>query len=75
MALHQFFAMEGRMKRNEEFANKYRIFMTEYEALGHMSPVHDNEEEGYYTPHLVCSHKTNSGLCSTHRQKRQLEFH
>lgn len=50
MALHQFFAMERKMKRNDEFANKYRIFMSEYETLGHMSPIHD-KEEGYYTPH------------------------
>lgn len=51
MALHQFFAMEGRMRRNPEFAAKYRIFMTEYEVLGHMTQIRDREEEGYYTPH------------------------
>lgn len=50
MALHQFFAMEGKMKRNIEFATKYRLFMSEYETLGHMSQIHD-QEEGYYTPH------------------------
>lgn len=51
MALHQFFAMEGRMKKNAEFASKYKIFMTEYEALGHMTQIRDEEQSGYYTPH------------------------
>lgn len=51
MALSQFFAMERRMKRNSEFGDKYRIFMTEYEALGHMQPVYEEKENGYYTPH------------------------
>lgn len=51
MALHQFFSMEGRMKRNPDFAAKYRMFMSEYETLGHMSQVQDQQEEGYYTPH------------------------
>lgn len=51
MAMHQFFAMEGRMKRNAEFATKYKAFMTEYEALGHMSQVRDEAQDGYYTPH------------------------
>lgn len=50
-ALHQFFAMEGRMKRTEEFASKYKAFITEYEALGHMTQIRDTEESGYYTPH------------------------
>lgn len=51
MAIRQFLAMENRMKKNPDFAMKYRIFMTEYEALGHMEPVWDQEESGYYTPH------------------------
>lgn len=52
MTLRQFYAMENRMKKNPDFASKYRIFMTEYKALGHMSPVWDaKEESGYYTPH------------------------
>lgn len=51
MALRQFFTMEGRMKRNPDFASKYRTFISEYEALGHMSQIYDPKEEGYYTPH------------------------
>lgn len=39
MALHQFFAMESRMKKNAEFGIKYKLFMSEYEALGHMEQV------------------------------------
>lgn len=51
MALKQFFAMENRMKRNKEFGEKYKLFMQEYEALGHMTQVWENQESGYYTPH------------------------
>lgn len=50
-ALHQFFAMENRMKRNEEFAAKYQVFMSEYEALGHMEAIWEPHESGYYMPH------------------------
>lgn len=50
-ALRQFFAMERKMQRNKEFGEKYRAFMTEYEALNHMEQVWDTEECGYYTPH------------------------
>lgn len=51
MAIRQFLATERRMKRDPEFAAQYRLFMTEYEALGHMESVWDEAEEGYYTPH------------------------
>lgn len=51
MALHQFFAMEKRMKRNAEFAAKYKTFMSEYEVLGHMEQIWETSETGYYTPH------------------------
>lgn len=51
MALHQFFAMEGKMKKNSEFATKYKLFMSEYETLGHMEEIWEKHEEGYYTPH------------------------
>lgn len=40
------------MNRNEEFASKYKSFMSEYETLGHMYEIWDkNENSGYYTPH------------------------
>lgn len=51
MALHQFFAMEGKMRRNKEFAEKYKLFMSEYETLGHMEEIWEDREDGYYTPH------------------------
>lgn len=51
MAIRQFFAMENRMKKNQEFAEKYKLFMSEYETLGHMQEIYDNQESGYYTPH------------------------
>ncbi|XP_031637878.1 uncharacterized protein LOC116350268, partial [Contarinia nasturtii] len=50
-ALHQFFKMEYKMKRNTEFGDKYRLFMQEYEALGHMQRISERDESGYYTPH------------------------
>lgn len=51
MAIKQFFATESRMRKNTEFAEKYRLFMSEYETLGHMESIWENEETGYYTPH------------------------
>lgn len=51
MALHQFYAMERKMQRNTEFAEKYKLFMSEYETLGHMKQIWENHESGYYTPH------------------------
>lgn len=50
-ALKQFFAMENRMKKNQDFAIQYRFFMSEYDTLGHMEEIWDKEEIGYYTPH------------------------
>ena len=44
-------ATENRMKRNSDFGDKYRLFMSEYETLGHMEEIWEKEEEGYYTPH------------------------
>ncbi|XP_031639220.1 uncharacterized protein LOC116351279, partial [Contarinia nasturtii] len=43
--------MEYKMKRNTEFGDKYRLFMQEYEALGHMQRISERDESGYYTPH------------------------
>lgn len=48
-ALRQFFAMEKKMQRNKEFGEKYRAFMSEYEALNHMEQVWDGEETEYNT--------------------------
>lgn len=51
MALSQFFAMENKMKKNREFAEKYKNFISEYESLGHMTKLWEEKERGYYTPH------------------------
>lgn len=51
IARKQFLAMERRMKQNPEFASKYKLFMSEYEALGHMEQIFEKKESGYYTPH------------------------
>lgn len=73
-ALSQFFAMENKMRKTPEFAEKYKLFMSEYEALGHMNQILDSKETGYYTPHhgvlssnkfrvvFNASAKTTSGL-------------
>lgn len=51
MALKQFFTMENRMKKNQDFATKYKSFTSEYETLGHIEEIWDKMEEGYNTPH------------------------
>lgn len=51
LALKQFFAMESKMRQNKEFGDRYKLFMKEYETLGHMEKIWENREEGYYTPH------------------------
>lgn len=51
MAMNQFFAMERKMKKNPDFAERYKLFMEEYELLGHMEPIYETTESGYYVPH------------------------
>lgn len=51
IALKQFYAMERKMLRNEEFKTKYHEFMKEFIDLGHLEKVTETEESGYYTPH------------------------
>lgn len=44
--------MERKMAQDEVFATKYREFMREYIALGHMTKVENLiDEDGYFTPH------------------------
>lgn len=50
-ALRQFFALEARMKKNNDLAEQYKKFMADYISLGHMERIFENEENGYYTPH------------------------
>lgn len=51
IALKQFFAMERKMLRNEEFKNNYHAFIRECLELGHLDEIHESKEDGYYTPH------------------------
>lgn len=51
IALRQFYAMERKMLRNEEFRSKYHEFMREFESLGHLEKINETKESGYYTPH------------------------
>lgn len=51
IALRQFFAMERKMNRNENFKNEYVKFIREFESLGHLSKHRETRESGYYTPH------------------------
>ena len=57
--LRQFFAMERKMQRNALFKENYMNFMREFEELGHLTRIHENNEDGYYTPHhgVVTSEK------------------
>ena len=60
-ALIRFSSLERKLKRNIDFANKYREFMNEYETLNHMSPF-DGEfsKEHYFIPHHGIFKKDNS---------------
>lgn len=59
IATKQFYAMENKMQRNEEFKNKYHEFMREFIELGHLEKITEKTESGYYTPHhgVVTSEK------------------
>lgn len=51
IALHQLFAMERKMTKNEKFSADYHAYMREFENSGYMSKIHEEAEDGYYTPH------------------------
>ncbi|XP_040169767.1 uncharacterized protein LOC120904087 [Anopheles arabiensis] len=54
MALRRFLSLERRLQREPETRAAYVQFMTEYEQLGHMSPVeHEivSHQVEYYIPH------------------------
>lgn len=53
-ALNRFISLEKRLSKNNNLRNEYVKFMTEYETLGHMTPIsesHDNDKTNYYLPH------------------------
>lgn len=50
----QFHRLERRLAKNDELKAKYKAFMDEYLALGHMEKVNVSPEDrcdGYYIPH------------------------
>ncbi|XP_025836570.1 uncharacterized protein LOC112906526 [Agrilus planipennis] len=53
MALKRLFAMERKLNRDSNLKSDYIKFLTEYEQLGHMSKISENEIQGprFYLPH------------------------
>lgn len=53
IVLRQFFSLERKMQKNEQFKMKYINFMRELERLGHMrkAPPPSENEMIYYVPH------------------------
>lgn len=64
-AIRQFLSNEKKMERDQAFGIAYRQFMKEFIDLGHMQPVIDDQEQGYYTPHMVYCQHQNSARFST----------
>ncbi|XP_054083368.1 uncharacterized protein LOC128920314 [Zeugodacus cucurbitae] len=59
-ARRQFFHLERKLAGDPELRNKYIMFMQEYIALGHMSPVKDDcidPTQCYYIPHHAVTGK------------------
>lgn len=50
-AISQLFHMERKMQRNEQFREHYLTFMANHEAMGYMTQIKEEIEDGYYTPH------------------------
>lgn len=50
-AIKHFLSTERKMQRNSDFGYHYRNFMAEFENQKHMSPITNDNGEGYYTPH------------------------
>lgn len=74
IALHRFFQLERRFKRDELLRRKYNDFMVEFLELGHMRLATSAEidAEGYYIPHHAVTKKFRTvfdGSCSTSNGK------
>ncbi|XP_058816984.1 uncharacterized protein LOC131680281 [Topomyia yanbarensis] len=55
-ALRRFHQLEGRLVRNPDLHQQYRVFVEEYHALGHMQRLTDYENPPtpcYYLPHYA----------------------
>ncbi|CAK9826235.1 hypothetical protein ANTRET_LOCUS4116, partial [Anthophora retusa] len=52
IALKRFYAIERKLYSNQQLLEGYRGFLKEYEQLGHMTQVNEDElNEGFYLPH------------------------
>ncbi|XP_076660276.1 uncharacterized protein LOC143363596, partial [Halictus rubicundus] len=53
IALKRFYSLERRLQSNTELRDQYTKFLTEYEALDHMTEVEDKDfkDAGCYLPH------------------------
>ena len=53
LAESRLLSIERRLEHNAELKTQYQQFMTEYEELGHMTPVtaHEGNQPHYYLPH------------------------
>lgn len=60
IALKRFSQIEGRFKTNSEFQEQYHNFMKEYEDLGHMSLIDQEDDENLnFIPHHAVQKDTN----------------
>ena len=52
-ALRRFYALENKFAKNPSLKAEYSNFLQEYESLGHMPKIQDNESvsEGFFLPH------------------------
>lgn len=51
IAIRQFFSIERKMLKNEQYKLEYHEFMSEFESLGHISKIKEHGEDGCYIPH------------------------
>lgn len=69
-ALNRFHLLESKLQRNDELREAYTRFMDEYENLGHMTVVDENEADSlpssvFYLPHHGVTKETS--LTTKHR--------
>lgn len=51
LAISRFYSQERRLAKNEQLRLQYADFMSEYEELGHMKEIKNDNGSGYYIPH------------------------
>lgn len=62
IALKRFYSLERKLNKNATLKEKYTKFINEYENLGHMTKIHENDinECHYYLPHHAVFKEENS---------------